>query len=62
MRIATTPIDLQVGDIYQGRRIVYIGGQGEVVYVDFEDGGYKSFQANGQIEVVRNVENVELKG
>lgn len=60
MRIAISPTELQVGDIYQNRRIVYVGSQGDVVYVDFETGGSATFSKYGQIEVVRKVIQVEL--
>lgn len=60
MRIQIPVTDLQPGDVYQNRRIVYVGGQGDVVYVDFRDGGYKMFSKDGQIEVERQVERIEI--
>lgn len=51
--------ELQPGDVYQSRRIVYVGSQGDVVYVDFSDGGYKTFEKNGMIEIERKVERIE---
>jgi len=59
MRITISPVDLMPDDVYQGKRIVYVGGQGEVVYVDFEDGGYKSFSKFGKILVDRKIERIE---
>ena len=59
MRIQIPVTDLQPGDVYQSRRIVYVGGQGVVVYVDFQDGGYKMFIKDGLIEVERIVERIE---
>lgn len=59
MRIQIPVTDLQPGDVYQSRRIVYVGGQGDVVYVDFQDGGYKMFIKDGLIEVERIVERIE---
>ena len=59
MRIQIPVTDLQPGDVYQSRRIVYVGGQGDVVYVDFQDGGYKMFTKEGRIEVERIIERIE---
>ena len=59
MMIQIPVTDLQPGDVYQSRRIVYVGGQGDVVYVDFQDGGYKMFAKDGRIEVERIVERIE---
>mgnify|MGYP007034232977 CR=1 FL=1 len=53
-------MELQTGDVYQNRRIVYVGCQGDVVYVDFQDGGYKMFTKDGKIEVERIVERIEI--
>ena len=61
MRIAITPLELKVGDIYQGKRIVYVARQGETVYVDYEKGGSMPFLASGQIEVVREVETIVIE-
>lgn len=60
MRIQISVTELQPGDVYQNRRIVYVGGQGDVVYVDFQDGGYKTFTKDGKIEVERIVERIEI--
>ena len=60
MMIQIPVTELQPGDVYQSRRIVYVGGQGDVVYVDFQDGGHKMFSKDGQIEVERQVERIEI--
>lgn len=62
IRQTITPMELQCGDIYQGRRIVYVAEQGSVVYVDYEDGIVRNcvFQKNGQIEIIREIERIEL--
>lgn len=59
MMIQIPVTELQPGDVYQNRRIVYVGSQGDVVYVDFQDGGYKMFAKDGRIEVKRIVERIE---
>ena len=69
MRIVISPIEIKPGDIYQGRRIVYVARQGETVCVDFEDGGRppyndigsKPFNFSGQIEVDRKIETVNIE-
>jgi len=61
MRITISPAEIIPGDIYRGKRIVYVVREGDHVYLDYENGGSATFLESGQIEVDRKIETVNIE-
>lgn len=61
MKISIHPDELQPGDVYQGKRIVYVSCplRSQVTIVQFEKANPAAFDNNGLIEVDRIVERIE---
>lgn len=61
MKMMILPAELQPGDVYRGKRIVYVDAppKSAVVIVEFETGKPVPFASLGLIEVERPVERIE---